>query len=238
MKGKTEVQIKEKIDSYIDGKLNEQEIEELWGVLIEHGEYYDYMKTAANLKAINTSANTAATIRFLRKPAYAAAAVLILLITVFSVFKFMNTPSAASVQAIASIELPFQRSVDRSSPDIIREAVLLNYNNKFEEAIDLLKNERSKTEDNTYKTRLNIMLGTLYYNKAKFKEAKKYFVEVTSSKGKIKPLQLEKAYWYLANTWLELAEFDKAKSAVQQVIKIDGAYSRVARHYLKALQNR
>lgn len=241
MNSEQEVNIKEKIHRYINGELNEQETEELWAVLVKNDEYYDYMQTAANLKAINGS-ESAVPVPFLRKVAYAGAAVLLLLITVFGLFKLMNSQPAPSVQPISSIELPFQRSVDVSTTvddgNIIRKAILLNYNNKFNKAVGLLQNELKKANNADYRTRLNIMLGVLYYNKKMFEEAKKYFLKVLSDKNRIGALRLEKAYWYLANTWIQLSKVEKAKYAIKKVIEIDGAYSRVAHNYLKALKNK
>lgn len=241
MNDENERLIKEQIDAYIHGKLTEQETEELWAVLVEDGEYYNYLKTAANLKAINTSKNSRR-VPFLRKPAYAAAAVIILLVAVFGIFKFIYVSPDPPMQAITSIEVPLQRSVDvepsKNQSNIVREAVLLSYNNKFDKAVDLLQSTRMKTKNISYKARLSMMLGTLFYNKAKFRKAKNYFLAIISSKDQLKPLQVEKAYWYLANTWLELSNLDQARLAIQQVIKIDGAYSRVAKRYLQDIENR
>lgn len=233
--------IKQEIHKYIDGKLSEKETEELWSALIQKQEYYDYLQTATNLKPLNPPEG-AVPAHYLRKLVYAGAAVLVLLIAVFASLRFTNTQPQSAVQPIASIELPFQRSADLTptaagDDTVIREAILLTYNGKFNEAVALLKSDLKKASSPDRIARLNIMLGTLYYNHDRFEQARSYFQKAAAYEDEIKPLRLEKAYWYLGNTWIQLSKFEKAKAAIRKVIKIDGAYSRVARDYLKNLEN-
>lgn len=225
--------IKQQLDCYIDGQLSTEEIEDLWSHIIQEEEYFDYLNVAANIKALDAPVRSAP-VYYLMK--LVAAAVLVLVV-VFGVIKISSDNLTTPVQAIAVIELPFQRSavapVNLSRHDqIIREAVLLYYNGELEKSVNILKNELAIANDIGWKSQLNINLGIFYYNSNKYELAESSFQFVISAGENIKPLLLEKAYWYLGNTLYQLNDVSGAKEMMRNVVKIDGAYSRLAQKKL------
>lgn len=53
-----EKEIEKRIVRYVDGKMSESEINELWADLIEDGHYLDYLKTIANLQRTGKKRNS------------------------------------------------------------------------------------------------------------------------------------------------------------------------------------
>jgi len=47
-------------------------------------------------------------------------------------------------------------------------------------------------------------------------------------------MDYEKSMWFLANSHLQLNENKRAKEIMQEVVKLDGAYNRVARNTLNS----
>ncbi len=232
--------IEQEIDRYVHGDLSEKEIEALWEALIQEQQYNDYLHTAANLKAIKRD-EAPKTANIFNRWVYAGAAALLLLLAVFAVIYFTKTEPKTSVEPIAAIELPFQRSINTGAEitdhdKIIRKAIILYYDNEFEKAVNLLQNELKKAEEPDWIARLNITLGILYYNDDMFEAAKNYFAEAVSLKDKIDPLKLEKAYWYLGNAYFQMWKLDKAEVAMRKALELDGAYSRVVKMYLNAME--
>ncbi len=231
--------IHQEIEHYIEGKLTEKETEELWTVLIQKEEYMDYLKAASNLRELDPPEG-AVPDHYLTKLVYAGAAIVLVLAIVFGVTQLTDFNTGPEMQPIATIELPFERSADMTAAgserdQIIRDTVILYYNDGFEEAVRTLEAELAQAENADWQARLNITLGTLYYNEGNYETAKDYFQTAAAFSGQIKPLRLEKAYWYLANTWYQLSEVEKAENAMRQVLEIDGAYSRLASKYLEAM---
>lgn len=232
--------IEQEINRYINGKLSESEVEELWSVLIQDDEYMDYLKTAANIKEIAES-EEGPPVKRVKSWIYAGAAVIVLLLAVLAILFYSNSKNESQLEPIAAIELPFTRSADMTAqtPDreeIIREAVTLYYKGHFEEAIDLLTEEKKKSADLNWIARLNITMGILHYNDDKFKQAAFYFSDVVKYEGDIALLKLEKAYWYLGNAYFQMLELEKAEAAMRKAYTLDGAYSRVAKLYLDAME--
>lgn len=229
--------IEQRIDQYINGELSANEIDELWVEIVQNPEYMNYLNTMTNLKEVVKDEKQPG----LRKVwMYAAAAVIVLLLAVVGTLRFMNPENPASVEPISSIELDYYRSTDAglnaSDRDkIIRNAIELYNQDRFDEAVTLLKEEREKTEDTNWISELNMTLGTIHYNEDKFQEAAAYFSEIITYKGQIDLLVLEKAYWYLGNSYLQMDRMLKAEEMMKKAYALNGAYSRVAKSFLDAL---
>lgn len=230
--------IKHQIDLYVNGRLSEQEVEELWTELVQNEDYMDYMKTAANVKAIVEEERAQKQQRYYRYWAYAAAAVIALVIGVMTV---LNYPSQQKlgVKPLQKIELEYYRSADGSiSPstrnDIIQQAIELANNGNTQGAIDLLKNQMSQTNDPVSIASLSLNIGSLYYNSDDFNQAVTYFRKVVNQ-PKVGVLTLEKGYWFLGNTYFQMGQLDNARKAIRNAYDLNGAYRRVAKSYLDAL---
>lgn len=238
---RVQIDVRQEIDRYVEQQLSGNEIEELWSQIIQDDEYYDYLNVVANLKAVKEAeaSSTSTPVHYLNryKFIYATAAVILLLITVTFVIKVTNYSANFSVRPVASFELPFQRSANitgtlTANDKVIRQAILLYNDNDLEGAVSILKNNLALTDNVITQSRLYIMLGTLYYNSDNFEEAKSAFQSAISKKEHLKPLMLEKAYWYLGNALYQMDNVTEAEKAMHNVLQLDGAYSRLAKKNL------
>jgi len=224
--------IEHKIDLYVNGQLSEEETEELWVELIQDQYYLDYLKSVANTKAVIEA----------RYWSYSAAAVIVLLVTVLSVFNFQGSTDATEVQPVSSIELDYYRSSDGSvtaadDEQIIREAIALANTGKFDEAIGMLKTELDEATDPKWVAELNLNLGSLHYNEGNYQSSIDHFQSVIDNKDSIDILVLEKAYWYIGNAHFQLDELEIAREYISNAYELNGAYRRVAKSYLDALDS-
>lgn len=231
--------IKRRIDQYIEGQLSENEIDDLWAEIVQSQEHIDYLNTMANMRGAVEEKQKAKSIRTVWM--YAAAAAIVVLIAIVGVMQFVNISDKPSeLAAIESIELDYYRSTDTingtSDRDkVIRTAIELYNKNRFEEAVSLLNQERANASDVNWIAELDITLGTFHYNEDKFEKAAYYFSDVLKYKGKIDVLVLEKAYWYLGNSYLQMNMLAKAESTMEKAYQLNGAYSRVAKSFLNAI---
>lgn len=233
-------ELERKIDQYVHGQLSDEEIEELWAVLIQDGDYLDYLKSAANLKAVMEKKRKS------RKPAheqpywsYAAAAVFILVIAVMTVLNMPVFQGADSVEPIESIELEYYRSADgtvdsAADPEVIQQAISLANSGETEQAISILEQELNQARQDEWVAELSIQIGSLQYNSDRYDESIESFERVTNL-DEVDILVLEKAYWYLGNAYFQMDRLDEAYDAIERAYELDGAYRRVAASYLDAL---
>lgn len=231
--------IERRIDQYLNGQLSDDEIEDLWADIVQSQEHLDYLNTMANLKEVVGNKRKKAPFRTVWM--YAAAAAVVLLIAIVGTLQFVNTSDKpAELAAIESIELDYYRSttsVDTKNDrdKLIRTAIELYNKNRFEDAVDLLNDERISTDDVSWIAELDITLGTFHYNEDKFEDAAYYFNDVIKYKGKIDVLVLEKAYWYLGNSYLQMNKLAQAEDTMEKAYELNGAYSRVAKSFLNAI---
>ncbi len=238
---KEKIEIEEKIDRYIDGELSQEQIDDLWTKLIQREEYIDYLKTSANLKDMaekKKSKQESKTVWM-----YAAAAATVLLLVVFGSLQTGYINNSPAIEPIETIELDYYRSSENPSASadrdqIIRRAIKLFNEDKFEDAVSLLDEERKNATDAKWIARLNITLGTLHYNTDRFNNASYYFMDIVDNyKDQVDVLTLEKAYWYLGNSYFQMDNLAEAEKAMQSAYELNGAYSRVAKSYLDAMDN-
>lgn len=231
--------IEQKIDQYVNGQLSEEEIEDLWAEIVQRQEYMDYLNTTANLKEV---VGREKNVYRQKVWMYAAAAVIVLVLAIVGTMQFMSSDTSAIPSPIENIELDYYRSAETAvnEPDrdkVIRNAIELYNKDQFEEAVDLLNKERSNTNDVSWIAELDITLGTFHYNEDKFDEAAFYFADVINYKDQIDVLTLEKAYWYLGNSYLQMNQLSKAEDTMEKAYELNGAYSRVAKSFLNAISD-
>ena len=230
--------IRERIDQYVNGQLSEDEIDDLWADIVQDEEHVDYLNTMADLKEVAGKKQKEAPFR--KVWMYAAAAAIVLLIAIVGTLQFMNvSETRADLAPIESIELDYYRSTTSVTTEsdrdkVIQTAIELYNKNQFDEAVNLLNEERSGASDVSWIAELDITLGTFHYNEDKFKDAAYYFKDVIKYKDNIDVLTLEKAYWYLGNSYLQMNELAEAEKTMKKAYELNGAYSRVAKSFLNA----
>ncbi len=233
-----------KIDLYVNGKLNQEEIDELWAELIQDGYYLDYTKSVANLKAVIESkrdAKKSAPVYSLRKVInYGAAAAIAIIIGVVSVFNYTNNTATVELKALEQLDLGNIRGADDNpaavTNEVIKEAIELANNGNFEDAISLLQSTLGEMNTPELVAEMSLTLGSIQYNYGEYAAAVSSFEQVVSQ-STVDMQTLEKGYWYLANTYLQLDRMIDAEDAFQKTLDMDGQYSRVAKTNLEALKS-
>ncbi|MEX0995082.1 MAG: tetratricopeptide repeat protein [Balneolaceae bacterium] len=236
-------ELERKIDLYIHGKLDVKEIDELWTELIQDDEYLDYLESVANLKQIIEEREQVQSRLYLfksksRKWMVAAAAAVILLVGSLAIYNVSFQED--SIQPISSIELDYYRSMettdqeDQRSEEAIREAIILANNGEYQMAIDRIDEELEITDDLRLQASLHINAGSIMYNIGNYSQALERFETVVDLQESDEIVR-ERAYWYLGNTYFQLNNVERAREAFQKAYELNGAYSRIAQSYLRAL---
>lgn len=233
-------ELEEKIDQYINGQLSAQEVDELWAELIQDEYHLDYLKSAANLKAVIERKREARRAKQKKKYwYYAAAAAVALLIAVLGVMN-LSFQNEMSVEPVANVELDYYRSGDgaidsSSESEVIRNAIKLANTGRVGEAITLLDTELENASEPSWIAKLSLNLGSLQYNEGDYTEAISNFRNVIKHEENVDVLMVEKAYWYIGNAYFHLDKLTEAQSNIEQAYELNGAYRRVAKSYLNAL---
>ncbi|MGN8226216.1 tetratricopeptide repeat protein [Gracilimonas sp. BCB1] len=243
IESKINKELERKIDLYVNGRLDAEQVDELWSELIQDEYYMDYMKSVANIKAVidrKQKAKPSSKVHSFRKVAqYAAAAAVILIVSVVGVLNF-NPSGDYSVSPIAEIGLDIVRDNEGFSPtvtsDVIRRAIRLATDGEVQEAISLLQTELEEATEPQLKAEIALSLGSIQYNTGNYSSSIENFKIVTAQEN-IEILTLEKGYWFLGNTYFQLDKLEEAGDAFQKAYELNGAYSRVAKTYVDALEN-
>ncbi|MEX0647062.1 MAG: tetratricopeptide repeat protein [Balneolaceae bacterium] len=233
--------IENKIDLYIEGKLTPREIDELWAELIQDEYYFEYLKTVASLHGLARKKNQekAKIFSFASgKQWYAAAAVLLLVgtLAVFNIFNENQYP----VEPIASIELDYYRSsegtvTDTDTTDLVIRSITMANSGEIETAVLMIDQGLDEAEGDQ-KMELLVTAGSIHYNANNFTQAADRFESALAIPTNNISLQ-ERAYWYLGNTYFQLNKIAEAKEVLEKAYELNGAYSRVAQSYLRALSD-
>ena len=239
-----------KIHDYLEGSLNEEQVDELWAELLSDDEAFDYMQTLAMLRKMERSEIRDPSSepvpyelpRESRKPAVyflrvAAAVAAVLLITVFTIYQSPDFGNGGVSAPLTSIDYGIERSGDiPNRVESVKSRVIeLSVLDKTDEAILYIDQELGDGDLTEAETReLQILKGSIYYNNGRYRDAKLVFqkglVEIDKQSD---GLNYEKNLWYLANTLLQLKENEQALELVEEVVRLYGSYGRVAENLLK-----
>ena len=249
MNSENNLQFEDQVQSYLTGTLNQREIDELWAEAIEDGEKLNYIKTVANVSAINNEYagqynenKNSSSFHVLHPKHYAAAAVISVLIGVLSfiLLPFSNHSSSDNqINPLETVSIDYYRSSGNVNPadEIISEAVEKYNSGNTEQAVTLLKKNISDSDSNTEsKFALKIQLGKVYYNEGKFDEAKAVFNGIVSSSEAFNTK--EQAMWLLANSYLKSSKIDSenAVDVLKKIKVMKGAHSRMAESMLENIE--
>jgi len=241
IESKVNKELERKIDLYVNGELDTEQVDELWAELVQDEYYLDYMKSVVNLKAVIDRKQTtkpASKVSSIQKVVRYAAAAAVLLIAVSVGVLNMNTSGDLSVSPVEQIGLDIVRSGDGFSEtvtnDVIRRAIRLATDGEVDEAISLLQAELKETTEPQLKADIALSLGSIQYNNGDYSSSIENF-EIVTAQSNIDVLTLEKGYWFLGNTYFQLDQLELAEEAFQKAFELNGAYSRVAKTYVDAL---
>jgi tetratricopeptide (TPR) repeat protein len=240
--------LERKIDLYVHGKLDAEQIDDLWAELIQDEHALDYLKTVASLKGIIEEDSEIHSLVEESATSYndktnwflAAAAAVILIVGGFGLITFSAETDV--IQPITTIELDYYRSADGTTDgsrgdEVIREAIILANDGHHQQAVRILENRLDDISNSSSRALIFINAGSILYNISMYEDAAVRFEKVIEI-DESDPLVRERAYWYLGNTYFQLNRLDEAKEAFQNAYELNGAYSRVAQSYLRALASR
>jgi tetratricopeptide (TPR) repeat protein len=240
IEGPVNNKMERRIDLYLEGKLTHEEIDELWADLLQDKYYYDYMKTAATLKGMAQESKSEGKVYKFSplRQAYLAAA-LILIAGAFVVFNLYDESATLTVEPVASIELDYYRSADGIAAEneySEQLMIVISAANRgdIEGAMNIIDRELSSSADVALRHELLVTAGSILYNAGRYDMALDRF-EAGIALNSADLLLTERNYWYLGNTYFQLNMINEAKAALEQAYELNGAYSRIAQSYLKAL---
>ena len=243
IESKVNKDLEKQIDLYANGKLDADQIDELWAELIQDEYYLDYMKSVVNVKAVldrNQNKQQTTKVFDLRKfTQYATTAAAVLIIAVAGILTFSDQ-NAVSVNPIDSIGLDVVRNAEGVPEDVtneaIRTAIRLASEGEIQQAVTLLEAELNSTSDPQLIADIALTLGSIHYNAGDYESSIENFELITEQQD-INILTLEKGYWYLGNAYFQMDKLAQAEESFQKAYNLNGAYSRVAKTYVDALNN-
>jgi len=235
--------LEKRIEEYVDGKLTSGEVDELWAELINNEYYYDYMQSVASLKKIaekRQSESNREIVDTKKRVWISAAAAVLLMVSSVAIFN-LSTNSSEMVTPISSIELDYYRSADGAATehiesDVVRRAISTANTGEVTAALSILNDELQHASAEHERAELLITSGSILYNTGQFTEAIAKFEPISLNYDDM--MLKERNYWYLGNAYFQMNMLDEAKEALEQALELNGAYSRVAQSYLRALSVR
>ncbi len=237
--------LENKIDLYVNGKLTADEINDLWVELIQDEYYLDYTKSLANIRAViqqEKKSKQYPMYRLRKVASYGVAAAIAIIIGIVGVLNFnIDNTELNSFDAVNWIEYDTYRSSNNDNPaiignELIKAAIKLANDGYAKEAIEMLEKELLTETDNATIAELLLSLGSIQYNHGDYSNALINFKRVISIQD-IEFQMLEKGFWYLANTQIQLDDLADAEISLQKTLSMNGQYSRVAERYLNAINN-
>lgn len=251
----SDTEIYRKIAQYIDGELQEHEIENLWEKFVDNPEYYKWFETELHLRDLAkeaskknlTSITSVNGISSNNQPNsirnwFFAVAAIILVGIGFQLFTMQDSVSVHPY-SISQIEID-----EMSGSDIMRSdemsasmfdvemsrALTLAYEEKYEESGEKFRSLLIQSPDSEQEARILMNLGILHYNMGEFEVSKGYF-ESAAKSDEMNKFFREKAWWFLGNTYLNLELLEDARDAVYHVHSADGRFAGQAEGLLQKL---
>lgn len=235
---------------FLDGKLSESDTDELWAELLGSPEDLEYMQTLATLKKMKRDGQLETTekrlsgvypIRGAKKNKQVLAgyrkylvAASLLVIGLAVLFRVSTTSGILDpFEPITMIEFEIERSgeepntLDRDLQYSISHSVKGDLNSSLSR-INSIDSESLNADE---MLDLKTVQGSIYFNLGLYEKSASIFADISSMEH-LKTLDREKSLWYLANAQVQLYQYDEAIGNIEEVIKLDGAFSRPAKKLL------
>lgn len=241
-------ELERKIDLYICGRLNQEQIDALWVEMIENPAAYTYLKTSVALRSIikdNTSSTSEAPVNSITPKQsrnwknYAAAAAIVVSTGVggtYVISSLTDSTTATAIKPFDKLELVVYRST--SQPETLTDirielksaidTALLGNNS---EALIALSRVLESTDDELVKAEAYLNIGILEYNSNDFSAAVVSLQNAADLSDEDGVLH-ERVLWNLAHAQMASGNQTAAKVSIQRVVALEGAHSRAAKSYL------
>lgn len=249
MDNSRELEIKQRIDAYIKGQLNEEEIQELWNEFAKDPELLDVLELEVNVKAIieKNAAQKAGGSKIYKLPSWtwhAAAAAAIIIVALVQLFR-VDTPTNIDqfvVQQISPGEIETSDGVRNKDMRITTADSLLNLgfeaiiSGNEDRALELFDEVINKYDEEPYGSKAFLNKGIILYNEGDYNSSILAFEEA-AERVEDSRMITEKAYWYMGNALVNVGELEAAQEAVFQAYQLDGIFRNPAFRLLKKLSD-
>lgn len=249
MDNSRELEIRQRIDAYIKGQLNEEEIQELWNEFAKDPELLDVLELEVNVKAIieqkaKQAGQGSKIYKLPRWTWHAAAAAAIIIVALFQLLR-VGTPTDIDqfvVQQINPGEIETADGVRNKDMRITTADSLLNLgfeaiiSGNEDRALELFDEVINKYDEEPYGSKAFLNKGIIYYNEGDYNSAILAFREA-ADRVEDSRMITEKAYWYLGNALVNVGDLEAAQEAVFEAYQLDGIFRNPAYRLLKKLSD-
>ena len=232
--------IEERITRYVNTRLNDEEVEQLWAELIASPYYYDYLKTAANVKYLLNQEKARQEIKKKRTYWMAIAASIAITIGILTLVFQINRSTVNGIKPLDDLAFINMRSaevINDTPQSQIQRGINLANSGKVPEAITLFTKIKEENQKAKIKSMADLNLGIVYYNEHSYRKAIESFKDVIST-DKGDALMQEKAYWFAGNAYMKINDLKSAKVYIENAYNLNGAYRRIAGKYLKEINKK
>ncbi len=250
----TNSNIYQRIDSYLEGRLSDPQVDELWEQLLGDDDALDYLETTSTLRQMasknafieeyesdeNEATVTPLYTRIYQKSSVwlSAAAILIAAIAGISYFtQQQSVPYTAEPVQLIEYEIYRSAEVEMTLPSSTQDIMATSAMGEHDQAIQMYNNFVAST-DTQPTPDLRFLEASLYYNSGDYTTATQLFAQLAGDLSSEDRHIRERSIWFAANGYLHLNKTQDAQVLLQQVIQMDGSYSRIARNLLSELNGK
>lgn len=250
-------ELERKIDLYICGRLNQDQIDELWVEMIENPNAYAYLKTTVTLQKIaknkgaigsetnpgfkNITISKARSSKNWKK--YAAAAAIVVSAGIggsYIIESNSDLVDASGFKPYDKLEFVVYRSSENSQQlndanQALKKAIDSALMGDTSQVLILLNSILESTDDELIKAEAYLNIGILEYNSNDFNAAA-MSLQNAALLSSDNVLLYERVIWNLAHAQMALGDNANAKSTIKQVVALEGAHSRAAQTYLDFME--
>ncbi|WP_157470894.1 tetratricopeptide repeat protein [Gracilimonas tropica] len=249
MENSREIELRNKIDAYIKGKLSEEEIQDLWNEFAQNPELLDILELEVNVKELiqqasdSNARSSSSAIHKLPKWTWHAAAAAVIAIIALTQFFRIQTPTEIDqflVQRIDPGQVETSDGVRAKELKITTADSLLNLgfeaivSGNEDRALELFEIVIQNHSQEPYGSKAYLNKGIVLYNEGDYPSAISAFRE-TLERVEDSRMITEKAYWFLGNALVNTGELKEAQEAVYQAYQMDGIFRSPAFRLLKKL---
>lgn len=246
------IEVSKQIDAYIRGNLSKREIDELWLQFLENPYYYQLFETELHLRnLIQKRWHSRGLIigKWKRKigMSYWITAVAATVFVVLSLYlNILDTAPALDTFAISTISYNEMAAgnVERTDDDYVKNietdmnrAMAAAYMFKVTESIVMFNELKGFAVNESHRARIEFNLAILHYNRSEYELAKESFLTVINSND-IDEIYSERAWWFLANSYLKMNDQERAMKAILMVQLLNGKNREAASTLLNTLKKR
>lgn len=246
----TDEKILARIDSYVKGKLSEEEIEQLWIDIAKDPNLLDRLKFEVNLKKViedhhSFQSSTSGGSRFVKLPSFIWHFAAVFIIIIIGLVQFLKIDSAENSELftfseISAAQLETSNGLRADNLSFTKADSLLNLgfkaavSNNYKEALMHYESViQIQTNDRNF-SKAHFNSGVILFNSKDYPEAKSSF-QTTLSYLENYPMLEEKTWWFLGNTQIKLGELEQARKSVLKAYEMNGVFRKQAFNLLRKI---